>query len=216
MCRFGNVDHNACSQKRGVSVSFVNLVSGGLDSTLIGVMAKEAGVEHYPLFIDYGQCAACKEWAACQTVHAMLGLPKPTQMDLSGFGSVIASGLTRNNLDIKEHAFTPGRNLIFLVMGSAYAYQLGISSVAIGLLTEEFSLFPDQKSQFVAQAEAVITTALGRPIRILTPLNEFSKTDVIRLARNKGIVGTYSCHTGNSQPCGRCIACLEFQADKEK
>jgi 7-cyano-7-deazaguanine synthase len=30
------------------------------------------------------------------------------------------------------------------------------------------------------------------------------------------VVGTYSCHTGNSQPCGRCIACLEFQFNKEE
>ena len=43
-------------------MSFVNLVSGGLDSTLVGVMAKEEGVEHFPLFIDYGQRAARKEW----------------------------------------------------------------------------------------------------------------------------------------------------------
>lgn len=192
------------------------MVSGGLDSTLIGVMAKEASVEHYPLFIDYGQHAACKEWAACKTVHTTLDLPNPTQMDLSGFGSVIISGLTRKNLDIKNDAFTPGRNLMFLVMGSAYAYQLGVSSVAIGLLAEEFSLFPDQKSQFIAQAEAVITTALGRSFKILTPLIEFNKTDVVRLAQNKGIVGTYSCHTGNSQPCGRCIACLEFQINEEE
>src|SRR5690606_15184038 len=35
----------------GLSVSFVNLVSGGLDSTLIGVMAKEDDIDHFPLFI---------------------------------------------------------------------------------------------------------------------------------------------------------------------
>jgi 7-cyano-7-deazaguanine synthase len=197
-------------------MSFVNMVSGGLDSTLIGVMAKEEGIKHYPLFIDYGQRAACKEWEACKTVHVTLNLPKPTRMDLSGFGSVIASGLTRKKLDIKNNAFTPGRNLMFLLMGSAYAYQRDASSVAIGLLAEEFSLFPDQKLQFVAQSEAAIAASLGRQIKILTPLIEFSKADVILLAQDKGIIGTYSCHTGNAQPCGRCIACLEFQFNKEK
>lgn len=54
-------------------MSLVNLVSGGLDSTLIGVMAREEGVEVYPLFIDYGQRAARKEWDTCQRVHAQLG-----------------------------------------------------------------------------------------------------------------------------------------------
>lgn len=197
-------------------MSFVNLVSGGLDSTLIGVMAKEEGIEHFPLFIDYGQRAARKEWETCKIVHDALGLPAPTRMDLSGFGHVIASGLTREELDIKTDAFTPGRNLMFLLMGSAYAYQQGVSSVAIGLLAEESSLFPDQKPQFVAQAEAAISMAMGRQVKVLTPLIEFGKTDVVRLAQAKGIAGTYSCHTGNLEPCGRCIACLEFQFDEEK
>lgn len=197
-------------------MSFVNLVSGGLDSTLVGVMAKEEGVEHFPLFIDYGQRAARKEWETCKLVHNALDLPAPTRMDLSGFGRVIASGLTREELDVKVDAFTPGRNLMFLLMGSAYAYQQGVSSVSIGLLAEEFSLFPDQKPQFVAQAETTISAAMGRQINVLTPLIEFGKADVVKLALAKGITGTYSCHTGNTEPCGRCIACLEFQFDEEK
>lgn len=197
-------------------MSFVSLVSGGLDSTLIGVMAKEEGVVHFPLFIDYGQRAARKEWETCKIVHNSLGLPAPTRMDLSGFGQVIASGLTREALNIKDDAFTPGRNLMFLLMGSAYAYQQGVSSVSIGLLAEEFSLFPDQKPGFVARAESAISAAMGRQIKVLTPLIEFGKADVVRLAQAKGVTGTYSCHAGNSAPCGRCIACLEFQFDKEK
>lgn len=197
-------------------MSFVSLVSGGLDSTLVGVMAKEEGIQNLPLFIDYGQRAAAKEWETCKFVHSVLGLPAPKRMDLSGFGQIIASGLTREELDIKDDAFTPGRNLMLLLMGSAYAYQQGVSSVAIGLLAEEFSLFPDQKPRFVAQAESTISAAMGRQIKVLTPLIEFGKADVVRLAQAKGITGTYSCHTGNSEPCGRCIACLEFQFNEEK
>ena len=192
-------------------MSFVNLVSGGLDSTLIGVMAKEERIDHFPLFIDYGQRAARKEWATCQAVHKHLGLPRPVNMDLSGFGRIIVSGLTNAELDVKNEAFTPGRNLMFLLMGCAYAYQLGVSSVAIGLLAEQFSLFPDQRLPFLVQAEAAIEVSMGRRIKILTPLIEFGKADVVRLANKMGVSGTYSCHTGDKQPCGHCIACLEFQ-----
>ena len=197
-------------------MSFVNLVSGGLDSTLIGVMAKEDRIDHYPLFIDYGQRAARREWETCKTVHKALGLPEPTRMDLAGFGQVIVSGLTSEQLHIKDDAFTPGRNLMFLLMGSAYAYQLGVSSVAMGLLAEQFSIFPDQRPPFLAQAEIAIAAAMGRQIKVLTPLIEFGKEDVVKLGQAKGITGTYSCHTGNSKPCGQCIACLEFLFDKEE
>lgn len=191
-------------------MSLVNLVSGGLDSTLVGVLAREEGVEVYPLFIDYGQRAAQREWETCQHVHAQLDLPEPTRMDLSGFGRVIRSGLTSDELDVKADAFTPGRNLMFLLMGSAYAYQVNASTVSVGLLAERFSLFPDQRSDFIEQSERAIEVALGRRIKVVMPLAEFSKADVVRLAEEKGIDGTYSCHVGGSVPCGQCISCLEF------
>ena len=191
-------------------MSLVNLVSGGLDSTLVGLLAREEGVEIHPLFVDYGQRARLKEWETCQRVHTQLGLPVPIRMDLSGFGQVIRTGLTSEELDLKADAFTPGRNLMFLLMGSAYAYQMGASTVAIGLLSERFSLFPDQRPAFLEQAERTIETAMGRRIKVVMPLAEFSKADVIKVAHEKGIVGTYSCHAGGTEPCGQCISCLEF------
>lgn len=195
-------------------MSIVNLVSGGLDSTLIALMMHEEGLQQFPLFIDYGQRAAKREWETCQSVHHQYGLPVPTRMDLSGYGAVISTGLTRESLDIKTEAFTPGRNLMFLLMGAAYAHQVGANSIALGLLSERFSLFPDQRSDFLAHSETALATALGHGIKIVTPLFEFSKADVVELARQKGISGTYSCHAGGGTPCGACISCLEFSNTK--
>ena len=192
-------------------MSIVTLVSGGMDSTLVGVMACEEGIETYPLFLDYGQLAAQREWDTCQKVHSLLGLPEPVKLDLSGFGKLIETGLTSSIKEIKDDAFTPGRNLIFLLMGSAYAFQKGASAVAIGLLSERLSLFPDQRQDFLSEAEKTISIALGKNIRVVAPLIEFTKADVVNLAASKGITGTYSCHTGDVNPCGRCISCLEFQ-----
>ena len=188
----------------------VNLASGGLDSTLVGVLAKEEGLEVFPLFIDYGQRAAVKEWSTCLHVHQQMGLSTPVRMDLSGFGQIILSGLTSTSLDIKEDAFTPGRNLLFLVMACAYAAQVGASQIAIGLLSERFCIFPDQNSDFINKAESAIQASLGKRIKITTPLSDFSKSDVIQLAIVKNIHNTYSCHAGTEIPCGKCISCLEF------
>src|SRR5487761_2193113 len=158
------------------------MVSGGIDSTLVGVMAREEGLTVHPLFIDYGQRAGQKEWDACRRVHEQLGLSEPTRMDVSGFGRVILSGLTSGEMDVKADAFTPGRNLLFLLMGSAYAYQVGASTISVGLLAERFSLFPDQRSEFIEHAERAIEAALDRRIKVITPLAEFSKADVVKLA----------------------------------
>jgi len=175
-------------------------------------MAREERIQTYPLFIDYGQRAAQREWRTCKLVHEKHDLPQPNRMDIAGFGKVIRSGLTSSEMDIKDDAFTPGRNLMFLLMGSSYAFQSGADTVAIGLLSEQFSLFPDQRIGFLKKAQLAIEAALGRPMRIITPLAEFSKSDVIKLAGEKGINGTYSCHAGTDPPCGRCVSCLEFSA----
>lgn len=198
------------SEKRKYFMSFVNLVSGGLDSTLVGVLAKENSVDAVPLFINYGQIAAEREWRACEFIHKKMGLPQPAYMDIAGFGKIISSGLTSKKLHVKEDAFTPNRNLLFLLAGASYGYQNGVHSVAIGLLNEKLSLFPDQTQSFIIDAERAISSSLGISIEVLQPLADFTKKDVVALANEKGISDTYSCHLGDSEPCEKCIACLEF------
>jgi len=194
-------------------MSIVNLVSGGLDSTLVGVLAKEEGIQVFPLFVNYGQRAVESEWRACQTVHEKLGLTAPEYMDLRGYGEIILSGLTSPEKHVKDEAFTPGRNLLFLMVGGAYAYQNGADGVAIGLLAERYSLFPDQRSVFLLDAERAIEAAMGKRIQVTAPLMEFSKSEVVALADNKGITDTYSCHAGTEKPCGECISCLEIMSN---
>jgi 7-cyano-7-deazaguanine synthase len=58
----------------------------------MSLMAHEEGIVLYPLFIDYGQLGAAKEWAACQLLHHNHNLPKVIRMDISGFGKTVPSG----------------------------------------------------------------------------------------------------------------------------
>jgi 7-cyano-7-deazaguanine synthase len=190
-------------------VSLVTLVSGGVDSTLMALMVKEEGIQQFPLFIDYGQICKEQELKACLAVHENLGLPTPVVMDISGFGSLISSGLTDRTKRVNEDAFLPGRNLLFLLAGSAYAYQNNCAGVAIALLSEDACIFPDQTSTFISETQELIFLAMGRDIKIIAPLMQFSKADVIKLAKAKHIMGTYSCHAGTEKPCGVCISCME-------
>jgi 7-cyano-7-deazaguanine synthase len=196
-------------------VSLVALVSGGLDSALMTLLAVEEGIEVHPLFINYGQKAAARELKACRAVFRARDLPKPTVMNVAGFGRLIESGLTSDRQDTFLDAFLPGRNLLFLLLGAAYAYQVGAGAVAIGLLTEKTSLFPDQTAAFTRQAERLLTRTLGRPIAVLTPLMGMHKAGVVELSHAKGLSGTYSCHQGGPEPCGRCVACREYLGTEE-
>ena len=192
-------------------MSVVTLVSGGLDSTLIAKLAQEEGLTQYPLFIDYGQRARERELSACRHAMSELGLPEPKVADLSGFGALIHSGLTDSSLDIVKDAFTPGRNMLFILTAAAYAVQMNADAISIGLLHESASIFPDQTSAFLEDAEALINRCMNRDIKLLAPLASFRKSDVVALAKLKGIGATYSCHTGNENACGSCIACREFE-----
>ncbi len=190
-------------------MSLVTLTSGGLDSTLMAVLVKEEGITQFPLFIDYGQLCMKQEWEACVLMFTKLELPRPAVMNLAGFGQLIPSGLTSRNMRVNEDAFLPGRNLLFLLAGCAYAYETNSNAVAIGLLSEATHIFPDQTSEFVKNTEALIRLAMGYQIKIVTPLMNFTKRDVLRLAKEKGIDQTYSCHAGTNPPCGVCVSCQE-------
>jgi len=192
-------------------MSIVTLVSGGLDSTLVAKLAQEQGLQIFPLFVDYGQRARDRELAACKLAMQKLGLPEPEIAGLSGFGRLIRSGLTDPTLHIIDDAFTPGQNMLFLLPAAAYAHQKNADAISIGLLHESTSLFPDQTSGFLEEAERMITLCMGRNIKVLAPLSSFTKPDVVTLAAEKGISQTYSCHLGEEQPCGNCIACNEFK-----
>jgi len=191
-------------------MSMVLLVSGGLDSTLMAVLAKEERLKLYPLFIDYGQRARRREWLTCRRVFKRMRLPEPVRMNLIGFGKIIPSGLTNTKLRLNEDAYLPGRNLLFLLAAGSYAYTNNCSAIAIGLLNDKHQLFPDQTKEFLRQTKQLFASAFGRKIKIVTPLMRFGKKDVVSIAKRKKISGTYSCHSGRELPCGKCISCLEF------
>jgi 7-cyano-7-deazaguanine synthase len=191
-------------------MSMVTLVSGGLDSTLMSVLAKEERIKLFPLFVDYGQLCIEREWEACIYVHKRFGLPSPTRMDLAGYGKTIPSGLTSKYLRVNEDAFLPGRNLLFLLAACSYAYSKNANAIAIGFLSEETRIFPDQTKDFIEKAQSTINVALERDIRIIIPLMNLNKHDVLAMAKKKGIEGTYSCHSGTLPTCGTCIACRQY------
>jgi 7-cyano-7-deazaguanine synthase len=189
----------------------VCLASGGLDSSTCLHLLIDSGLSPLSLFISYGQLNAEREFSALQLTCDDLSLTPPLRLDFSDFGRIVRSGLTDSTLDIVNDAFTPCRNLLFLVSAAAVANSRGINKIVLGLLSEETMIFPDQSDSFLFAAEAAIESALGVKIRILTPLRDYRKSDVLRLANKLGLKNYYSCHAGTVPPCGKCIACKEYE-----
>jgi 7-cyano-7-deazaguanine synthase len=115
----------------------------------------------------------------------------------------------RSGLDIEKDAFLPTRNLLFVVLGAAYAFGINCDVVALGILANP--IFPDQKDEFFKLAEACVGAALDRKVKVLTPLIRLDKREILKLARKYEIPleMTYYCHAGRDLPCGKCISCKE-------
>jgi 7-cyano-7-deazaguanine synthase len=191
-------------------VALVTLMSGGLDSTVMAVLIAQEGLTQYPLFIDYGQRGRERELMACRANCQRHELPEPKVALLAGYGELLPCGLTDPARDIRRDAFLPGRNLLFVMVAAAYARQVGSHTVAIGLLDEAFSLFPDQTRTFLAEAQLLLSRAMDHSVTIVGPLMSYSKAEVVAIAKQIGVSETYSCHAGGALPCGVCIACLEY------
>ena len=191
-------------------MSTVTLLSGGLDSCLVSVLIKEMGIKQYPLFINYGQLNFEKEFNNAKKHCLDFSIEELTLIDIPHYGKVIDSGLTNSNLDIVNDAFLPGRNFLFLIIAASFAFKKDAETLALGLLNEETTLFPDQKDSFLQSVEKTIFQAYNKNIKIITPLRDFYKKDVQLLAKEKGIINYYSCHKGGEEPCGECISCKEY------
>jgi 7-cyano-7-deazaguanine synthase len=86
-----------------------------------------------------------------------------------------------------------------------------MNNLVIGLLAERTTIFPDQSDRFLRAAETALTESIGIKMEIHSHLRDFTKQDVLNLAKKRGISDYYSCHSGAAKPCGKCIACLEYK-----
>src|SRR3989338_5573205 len=145
-------------------MTIVALVSGGIDSVVMCKLIEKQGETVAPLHIDYGHLAAAKEWATCQQLFKECNLPESKKVDLNGYGKLLPSGLTDPTKDIHKDAFLPCRNMLFLLVGGAYAFSIGAKGVAIGLLTEKSHIFPDQTEEFIVNTNIALNSALGKDL----------------------------------------------------
>ena len=183
------------------------LSSGGIDSSVILHMLKCEKHEIFPLYVDYGHKSALMEIQSLNNICAKLEL-KPKIIQLSKL-SFIKSGLTDSNISHIKDPYFPNRNLLLLTIAASYGYQKLVDVISIGLLDNV--IFPDQTQKFVQDSEKLLSLSMGKAIKILAPLMELDKKEVIGLAKKHNIPLelTYSCYSGNMESCGKCKACIE-------
>jgi 7-cyano-7-deazaguanine synthase len=106
---------------------------------------------------------------------------------------------------------------VFLSLALAWAEVIGAEAIVIGVNALDYSGYPDCRPEYLRAFERVAALAtragvLGRPLRILAPLIDLSKADIIRKGLSLGLdYGlTHSCYDPlpEGRPCGRCDSCV--------
>jgi len=208
----------------GVTRRAVLLLSGGLDSYTAGAMAKADGFELYALTVRYGQVHA-REIESARRVAKALRAVRHLEMDvpLSKFGgsALVGDGTIPKDRSIDSpeipSTYVPARNTVFLSLALAWAEVAGADAIVIGVNALDYSGYPDCRPEYLRAFERVAALATkagveGRPLRILAPLLEMSKADIIRRGMSLGLdYGlTHSCYDPrpDGRPCGHCDSCV--------
>lgn len=198
------------------------LLSGGLDSTTCVAIAQAEGYRCHGLSISYGQKHSA-ELAAAKKIanHYQLESHKIIHLDLATFGG---SALTDDAIQVPTGGtqgipltYVPARNTIFLSIALAWAEALPASKIYAGVNAVDYSGYPDCRPEYIQAFQTMANLATkagieGKGVKIVTPLIDLSKIEIIRLGESLSVdyAQTVSCYQADEQgkACGECDACL--------
>ena len=137
----------------------VCIISGGMDSTLAAFMMKDKGYDIIGVHFNYGQRTEKKELECFENICDKLEVTERYVLDMDFFKQLGASALTDENIDVPTGGieegipvtYVPFRNGIFLSMAAAIAEKHAASAIAIGVVEEDSSGYPDCRESFKSE-----------------------------------------------------------------
>lgn len=202
----------------------VILLSGGLDSAVTLYFALEKGYKCYCLIFDYGQrhkkeinfAKKISDTAGCgyQIINIDLPWKGSSLLNKEMLLPSLANPQTRKPVNNIPSTYVPGRNIIFLSFALSYAEALNAEAIFIGAHAQDYSGYPDCRPEFyrafIKAAKAGTKRGVeGKPIKIITPLINKNKSQIIKLGKKLDVPfeWTWSCYKGEKIPCGTCDSC---------
>ncbi|MDD4855087.1 MAG: 7-cyano-7-deazaguanine synthase QueC [Sulfuricurvum sp.] len=195
------------------------IMSGGMDSTLVAYIMRSRGYEIIALHFNYGQRTVSKELESYRAICDDLGVSQKYEIDLDFFKTIGASALTDHSIDVpttgvKEGVpitYVPFRNGIFLSIATAIAEKEGCEVIAIGVVEEDSSGYPDCRDTFIQsfQHTANLGTKETTYLTIEMPLVHLQKSQIVQESLKLGapLHLTWSCYQSEEKACGVCDSC---------
>jgi 7-cyano-7-deazaguanine synthase len=178
-----------------VNGSMLVLLSGGIDSSATVALYKRRPAEVSTLFVDYGQAAVAREFAAAEAISAHYAV-RLTTVSCTGLGK-FGAGYVR------------GRNALLLQVALAAA-PFEVGQIAMGL--HAGSSYPDCSPLFLLEMQRSFDLYCDGKIRAVAPFIDQDKRGVVAFCKEVGVplALTYSCERGTH--CGECLSCLDRTA----
>lgn len=196
----------------------VVVLSGGQDSTICLAWAQRRFARVAAITFDYGQRHRI-ELAAAVAVAQAAGVTQHRTLRVSSLADLGGNALTGDEAvanDLRErdglpNTFVPGRNLVFMTLAAAWAYQLGCAELVTGVCQTDFSGYPDCRETTMQALQLALREGMAAPFTIHTPLMQLTKAESVQLAVEVGAIGllahSHTCYNGQVPPCGTCPAC---------
>ena len=196
----------------------VVIFSGGQDSTTCLLQATKNYKNVHCLTFDYNQRHKA-EINIAKNICNKLNIHKHKIIKLDILNELAESSLTRDiplsgaQQGEQPNSFVPARNIFFLNIASMYAYQHNITDIITGVCQVDYSNYPDCTEKFINKQNAAIVEGMNYPIKIITPLMNYSKAQIWGLAAELNQLQfvrdeTLTCYNGvKGKGCAECIAC---------
>lgn len=193
------------------------VLSGGQDSTTCLYWALRRFQAVSSVTFDYGQrhrieidCA--RRIATAAGVDNVV-LPFDTLAAMGGNSLTDTSiAVDDGNAGGLPNSFVPGRNLLFLTLAAAHAWQQGIGHLVTGVAQTDYSGYPDCRQATIDALQTALRLGMESELQIHTPLMHLSKKETVLLAQELGalpaLADSHTCYNGARPPCGECPACV--------
>jgi 7-cyano-7-deazaguanine synthase len=202
------------------------LLSGGLDSATALALSRAEGKVCHTLSFRYGQRHQVEVEAAARVARA-LGAASHRVMSIDVLalaGSSLTGGgeVPKNRSDAEigqgiPSTYVPARNTLFVAHALAVAEVTGAEEIVLGINALDYSGYPDCRPEWLAAMQEVARLGTragveGRPVRLVAPLVQMGKADIIRAGVALGLdySMTHSCYdpASDGRACGKCDSCV--------
>jgi 7-cyano-7-deazaguanine synthase len=186
------------------------LLSGGIDSALCLSITKETLVANALTFEYHG--IAKRELDAARAVARWAGVKEHRFVRLPDLRE--AEDIAGAKFEGLPPTYIPSRNAVFYSLASSFAEEIGASRIVGGHNLDDAAVFDDVSGAFFRALERALRA--GSPslrrnkVRIVRPLADKTKPQVVRLAASKGVPLelTWSCHKDGEEHCWNCPGCV--------